>query len=269
VTADDRAPDRTPLAAHPGLAGPLAAPRRLLLRDVHPAAAPLLAARWAVGVGVTGLRWTARLPWIARAGAPDRPVPPAPTDLAGDPAPVQTRADGHGPLHHRVYRVRIRDAQTTPEALFAAVVADLNAVSPVAMARWEKTRGEDGPPALGDEYVVHLAGPWEGPVRVVERTPTFFRVVTLRGHMEAGENAFRALRDDDGRLVFEIETSARCGDPLFRLLYEPLWIGRELQLQQWSHVCARVAERSAGRRVGRIEVRTATHAADAPEVTRA
>ena len=40
--------------------------------------------------------------------------------------------------------------------------------------------------AAGDEYVVRMPGPWDGPLRVVERTPTAFRFATLEGHLEAG-----------------------------------------------------------------------------------
>ena len=44
--------------------------------------------------------------------------------------------------------------------------------------------------AVGDEYVVRMPGPWDGPVRVVERTPTAFRFATLEGHLEAGQIRF-------------------------------------------------------------------------------
>ena len=47
---------------------------------------------------------------------------------------------------------------------------------------------------VGDEYVVRMPGPWDGPVRVVEVTPTSFRLATLDGHLEAGQIEFRARR---------------------------------------------------------------------------
>lgn len=40
---------------------------------------------------------------------------------------------------------------------------------------------------VGDEYLVRMPGPWNGPVRVVGRTPTSFRLATLQGHLEAGQ----------------------------------------------------------------------------------
>ena len=33
--------------------------------------------------------------------------------------------------------------------------------------------------------MVRMPGPWDGPVRVVDRSPTWFRFATLRGHLEA------------------------------------------------------------------------------------
>ena len=46
---------------------------------------------------------------------------------------------------------------------------------------------------VGDEFVVRMPGPWDGPVRVVERDPDArFRLVTLAGHLEAGQIEFRA-----------------------------------------------------------------------------
>lgn len=46
-------------------------------------------------------------------------------------------------------------------------------------------RGLPGQP--GDEFVVRMPGPWDGPVRVVRRDESSFRLATLDGHLEAGE----------------------------------------------------------------------------------
>jgi hypothetical protein len=259
VTTSERTDhDRTPAAAAPHLAGPLRAPLRALRRAAHhPLRVPLTSARWAAGLGIAGARYLGRLPHIERTTASTDPVPPPPQDLAGDPGPVQRREDGSGPLHHRVYRVRILDADVDAAGLMRRLTGDLNAAMPTEIARWEKTRGEDGVVEVGDEFVVHLPGPWEGPVRIVERDATSFTVLTLRGHMEAGQNTFRA-RDEPEGLVFEVETWARCGDPLLRVLYEPLWVAREAQLHMWTHVCARMVDLAGGERSGRIRVETAT-----------
>ncbi len=39
-----------------------------------------------------------------------------------------------------------------------------------------------------------MPGPWDGPVLVVDQTPTSFRFATLKGHLEAGQIEFRTGR---------------------------------------------------------------------------
>jgi hypothetical protein len=251
--------DAAPAEAQADLAGPLLAPRRALRRAAaDPLGVPLRTARWSIGMSIAGLRWARRLPRIERRRADPVPVPAPPghDDLAGDPLPVQRRDDGFGPVHHRVYRVRIAGAALTPEALLDAVAADPNAVTAREVSRWELVSGRGGM-AVGDELVVHVAGPWEAPVRVIDRTPTSFSVVTLRGHMEAGENHFRTWAEGDD-LVFEIEMWVRCGDLLQQLLYDHLWVAREAQTHMWTTVCERVAALAGGRVEGRIVVETRT-----------
>ena len=77
------------------------------------------------------------------------------------------------------------------DEVLAAVAGDLNAIAPTETAVFRKTKGRDGELTTGDEYVVHMPGPWDGPVRVVNRTATSFRLATLRGHLEAGQVEFR------------------------------------------------------------------------------
>jgi hypothetical protein len=118
------------------------------------------------------------------------------------------------------------------------------------MASFETMSGEPARNlAVGDELIVRLPGPWNGPIRVIERTPTSFRFATLQGHMEAGEIEFRTSTDDRGFLEFRIESWARSGDPLFHLLYGRLLIGRELQQHMWAQFCLRVAAVSGGVRM--------------------
>jgi hypothetical protein len=108
--------------------------------------------------------------------------------------------------------------------------------------------------AVGDEYVVRMPGPWDGPVRVVERTPSSFRFVTLDGHLEAGQIRFAAERGD--LLEFRIESWARSGDRLSNLLYHHLRMSKEVQLHMWTSMLERVAELAGGRLTGGIEIRT-------------
>ena len=123
------------------------------------------------------------------------------------------------------------------------------------MAKFRKTAGAQGALREGDEFVVRMPGPWDGPVRVVRRDASSFRLATLNGHLEAGEIEFRARADGDG-LRFEIESWARAGDQLSNLLYNNLRLAKEIQLNMWSHFCIRTASMSGGRPQGGITIRT-------------
>jgi hypothetical protein len=178
--------------------------------------------------------------------------PPFPDDVARDE--VQHASDGVGPLFHRVYRARIRAARLGPEDVIARVTADPDAVAPSEFASFTKVRGRRGPMSVGDEYVVRMPGPWDGPVRVIERTPTSFRFATLADHLEAGQIRFTA---EAGELLeFRIESWARAGDRLSNLLYDRLRMSKEIQLHMWTSVLERVAELSGGRLTGGIEIHT-------------
>ena len=161
---------------------------------------------------------------------------------------------GVGPLLHRSYAVRIVHSTMTPATLINVVAAKLNQASP-EMAVFRKTRGAEGLLCEGDEFVVRMPGPWDGPVRVVRRDTTSFRLATLDGHLEAGEIEFRA-EPASGALRFEIESWARAGDRLADLLYNKLRLAKEIQLNMWSHFCVRTAALAGGRPQGGITIRT-------------
>jgi hypothetical protein len=161
---------------------------------------------------------------------------------------------GVGPMLHRSYGVRIAGTGMAPSALIDLLSARLNQASP-EMAVFRKTRGAQGTLREGDEFVVRMPGPWDGPVRVVRRDEASFRLATLDGHLEAGEIEFRAEPDGDA-LHFEIESWARAGDWLSALLYNKLRLAKEIQLNMWSHFCVRAARLAGGRPQGGITIRT-------------
>lgn len=213
--------------------------------------------RWPVGAGLVSWRYLWLTTPIYRKSTPCDPADTGPlVPRRYDDDLVQHPEDGAGPLYHRQYRVRIADTAVTPDRLIGGLAADLNRASLVEVAVFQKLRGAASEMSAGDEYVVRMPGPWDGPVRVVDRTPASFRFVTLRGHLEAGQVEFRARRSGAGQLVFEIESWARSGDRFANLLYDRLWVAREMQLHLWLQVCRRVARMSGGRRVGGIEVQT-------------
>jgi hypothetical protein len=166
----------------------------------------------------------------------------------------QGLAAGAGPLLHRYYAVRIVNSPMSPPTLIDTVAENLNRAAP-EMALFRKTRGADHRLQRGDEFVVRMPGPWDGPVRVAHRDATSFLLVTLTGHLEAGEIEFRAATDNDG-LRFEIESWARAGDRLSHLLYNRLRLAKEIQLNMWSHFCIRVAALAGGRPQHGVTIRT-------------
>ena len=215
------------------------------------------AARWPIGVGLTSWRYMWRTTPMHRTeerGDPDRDAPPSlPGEL--DRAELQPAEAGAGPLYHRRYRARIRDTPWSPEDVIAHVSADPDRVAPIELASFQKVHGPEGAMRPGDEYVVRMPAPWDGPVRVVEVTPSSFRLVTLAGHLEAGQIEFRADRDA-GLLRFTIESWARNGDRFAELLYDRLRMAKEVQLHIWTSLLERVAKQSGGRLTGGIEIRT-------------
>ncbi|MGH2826460.1 MAG: DUF1990 family protein [Actinomycetota bacterium] len=178
--------------------------------------------------------------------------PSVSSDFDGDE--VQRPEEGSGPLYHRRYRVVIADARLTPSGVMARVQADPNLVAPTEFARFERIRGRGGAMRVNDEYVVHIPGPWNGPVRVAEVADDSFRLVTLRGHLEAGQIEFRVTEDDD--LAFQIQSWARSGDPLSSLLYNRLRMAKEIQLHMWTSTLERVVRLAGGSRKGRISIET-------------
>ena len=180
---------------------------------------------------------------------PDDLPPPLPDGVGRDD--VQGLADGYGPLMHRRYAVRITDARVGPEQVDRAAgrrpelgrTRGRGGVRQVRGGRSE--HGRRSAMAVGDEYVVRMPGPWDGPVRVVHRTPTSFRFATLHGHLEAGEIEFRARCERD-ELVFEIESWAGRGDRVSHLLYNKLLLAKEIQLNLWTETCLGVVRNSGG-----------------------
>jgi uncharacterized protein DUF1990 len=211
--------------------------------------------RWQLGIALVSWRYMWRTTPLHRseeAGGPaDLPVPAA---GAGQDR-LQPLDAGSGPMLHRSYSVRITGSDLKPAELIDLVAGNLNRASP-EMAVFRRTRGVRGDRLRrGDELVVRMPGPWDGPVRVVRREPDSFRLATLEGHLEAGEIEFRAAGDGDA-LSFEIESWARAGGKLSALLYNKLRLAKEIQLNMWSHVCLRAAALAGGRPRGGVTIRT-------------
>lgn len=165
-----------------------------------------------------------------------------PADLVDDR--VQTQEHGCGPLFHRRFTVLVEGATTDAEGLMTEVRGDLESLLPQEVAA-VTPHGDGTPPKPGDEFVVRMPGPWDGPVRVIASDVDHLRLTTLTGHLEAGQIEFRAADTEEG-LRFTIETWARPGTRLVNLLYTYLRVAKEMQLFMWVRACL-AAARIAGR----------------------
>ena len=137
----------------------------------------------------------------------------------------------------------------------ARLQADPDAAAPSEFATFRKVSGDEGTMRPGDEFIVRMPGPWDGPVRVVEVSARSFRFMTLTGHLEAGQINFR-VQGEDGRIRFEIESWARSGDRLSNLLYDRMRMSKEIQLHMWISFLERVIRLSGGRRDGGLRIDT-------------
>ena len=216
------------------------------------------AARWPLGVLKTGWDYLWRTTPMHRRDVPgsaaaDMP-PPLPRETEHED--LQGIESGVGPLMHRRFVTRVRDAQLDAPALIGAFSAEPNRAAPNALATFVKLRGEHGKLRLGDEFTVRMPGPWDGPVRAVEVNATSFDFVTLQGHLEAGRISFNARDLGPQRLEICIETWARAGDRLSNLLFDRLPVNKEVQLHMWASVLERLTALSGGRRDGPFDVST-------------
>ena len=141
------------------------------------------------------------------------------------------------------------------ERLMEAVQSDPNRTAPTTFARFQLTQGSRGNLRVGDEFVVRMPGPWDGPVRVIDVRRRSFRLATLTGHLEAGQIEFRTLPEGE-LLVFEIESWARSSTPLVDLLYHRLRMAKEVQAHMWISFLERVVDLTGGRMTGGVEIET-------------
>ena len=211
-----------------------------------------LVGRWLGGTVVVTWRYlweTTPLHRTERRGDDgDRP-PAVPRDVLDD----HVQLDGHGPLFHRRFRVHIAGAELPAPRLIDLVVRDFRRFVPSEVVDVHLFTDDD--PRVGDELLVEMPGPWNGPVRIAHREPTTVRLVTLRGHLEAGQVQFQAHAEGD-LLVFEIELWARAATRLVHLLYSHLRLAKEVQLNMWVRFCLAAVTTSGGRLVRGVDITT-------------
>ena len=212
--------------------------------------------RWPIGMALAAWRYIWRTTPVYRLdeeGSPDDMPPPLPAAVDRDR--LLEPGNGAGPLFHRQYRTAICQSKLSPEELVSRICGNPNAAAPGEVAVFTKIRGDEGQMSVGDEYLIRMPGPWDGPVRVVSRTPTSFRFATMQSHLEAGQIEFSA--DTDGCHVgFTIESWAASGDRLADFLYDGVGAAKEMQLHMWMHFLSRTARLAGGRMTGGVRVHT-------------
>jgi hypothetical protein len=214
---------------------------------------------WLIGVPFASWRYLTRTIDIRHESTscswPIEGFPEDDCQRTGEAGMLQRPSAGCGAVFHRRYGVRIVRPLLDAHELMAIILNDPNVACPLEIARFERGDAAARPIEVGDEMLVRLPGAWNGPVRATDVGTYSFRLSSLRGHMEAGEIEFRA-RHEDADLVFEIQSWARSGGPVFDFLYDRLGIARELQTDMWAFFLERVAQISGGSAADGIEVQT-------------
>lgn len=167
--------------------------------------------------------------------------------------------DGVGPLFHRRYYVDIADVAMSKEELMTEIQSHLNSFSALDMAFFEKTEHSDSSEMkVGDDFFVHIVGPWNGPVRVINVSPTSFSFITLEKHLEVGEIQFRLIDhpDRDDVIRFEIRSWTRSQNWFVNLLYDRIPLTKISQTRMWVYFCQRVVEVSKGEALDEVHVMT-------------
>ena len=166
--------------------------------------------------------------------------------------PVQTTADGEGPLWQRDYVGVITGTQYAPEDVMRLLLTEFPRLSPDTRARFQRRGDPDQPLQLGEDLEIDLKGYGHCGVRVVGIDGRSLTLRTLEGHLEAGRITFGVYRDEQSRLVFRIRSRSRIIGPLRYLGYR--LFGMPVQESIWCEFVRRVAQAVGGQLEGKVQV---------------
>jgi hypothetical protein len=206
---------------------------------------------WLVGAPLAVFRFLRRRVPVEEIDPAGAPVP-----LPADASDREHREDLHGvgEVVHRVYSATIEAPKLPAERLVAIIAADPNVIAPSEVLRFEKTRGDPGALAEGDELLIRMAGPWNAPVEVTRRWEEGFRFSATRGHPQLGQVELRA-RDVGRAIAIEIQTRERAAGIPFHVL-QRIRLIRRMQSYTWGEMLQNAAQVAGGRRPDRIAVRS-------------
>ena len=186
--------------------------------------------------------------------------PPEPTVVLGSHDPIQHRADGHGPVLMRTYSVAIHNPALSRSELIRKLCSDPNRFNSDLVAGFVVDDAPARDLTAGDELVVEIPGPWNGPVHVAVADDSQLLLATMRGHMEAGHIRFDTTDLDTpsaaGGYRFRIRSWATAGDQAFLAAHLVIPVGKYLQTAMWTAMCDNAVAISGGRRTGAITVST-------------
>ena len=166
---------------------------------------------------------------------------------------LQLPASGYGKLIHRRYSIEFKCVETAHK-IIEAIARNPNHYCNQAMATFEKVSGEPECMEVGDEYFIRISGPWNGPVRVIDRDTDSFVLATRDGHLEAGFIEFKVVEESEGQCRFTIQSWATSGGPLVWLTYSVLRVTKLAQTAMWTEFCTRVADRFGDSAVGDVQI---------------
>ena len=171
---------------------------------------------------------------------------------------LQRRDDGVGPLLMRTYRIDIAGPVLSASELIEGLRIDPNHYNSSLVAGFVHADSPARNLSEGDELVVELPGPWNGPVVVQHADGDSLLLATLAGHMEAGHIRFDTtpLQDDGPGYAFRVRSWARAGDVGFAAIHVGVPIAKELQTAMWTAMCRRAVQIAGGTAAGDIAVTT-------------
>lgn len=169
----------------------------------------------------------------------------------------------------RSYEIRIDDAKLGPAELMQRLLRQPGDLNDDRIAGFVRDDQPATDLSTGDELVVELPGPWNGPVRVTSTDDNALLLQTLNGHMEAGQIRFDTTDhterpDGSHEFTFRIRSWARGGDPVFTILHLGIRAAKELQTAMWVAMCEGAVRVAGGRRNGQIVVLTEVLANSTP-----
>ena len=155
---------------------------------------------------------------------------------------LQLPSTGYGKLIHRRYSIEF-DGEHSAAEIIAVISQDLSDYCHEAMAIFEKVNEESASMEIGDEYLIRISGPWNGPVRVIDKDATSFALATRDGHLEAGFIEFKVEDGDEHQRRFTIQSWATSGGPLVWVTYSIFRVTKLAQTAMWTEFCSRVVKR--------------------------